>query len=35
VANPDVPVPYSRPLEQAVLPMPDRIEAAVRRVLAT
>jgi pyruvate dehydrogenase E1 component beta subunit len=32
VANPDVPVPYSRPLEQTVLPRQDRIEAAVHRV---
>jgi pyruvate/2-oxoglutarate/acetoin dehydrogenase E1 component len=28
VAVPDVPIPYSRPLEQAVLPMPDRIRRA-------
>ncbi|OJV80227.1 MAG: alpha-ketoacid dehydrogenase subunit beta [Cellulomonas sp. 73-92] len=35
VANPDTPVAYARTLEQAILPMPDRIEAAVRRVLAT
>ena len=27
VANPDVPVPYARPLEYAVLPRQDRIEA--------
>jgi len=32
VANPDVPVPYSRPLEYAVLPRQDRIEAAIHRV---
>ncbi len=32
VANPDVPVPYSRPLEQVILPSQDRIEAAVHRV---
>jgi pyruvate dehydrogenase E1 component beta subunit len=32
VANPDVPLPYSRPLEYAVLPRQDRIEAAVHRV---
>ncbi|HEX6937528.1 MAG TPA: alpha-ketoacid dehydrogenase subunit beta [Actinomycetes bacterium] len=32
VANPDTPVPYSRPLEYAVLPRQDRIEAAVHRV---
>ena len=35
VANPDTPVAYARSLEQVILPMPDRIEAAVRRVLAT
>ena len=34
VANPDTPVPYARTLEQTILPMPERIEAAVRRVLA-
>jgi pyruvate/2-oxoglutarate/acetoin dehydrogenase E1 component len=28
VAVPDVPIPYSRPLEQAVLPTPDRIRRA-------
>lgn len=33
VAVPDVPIPYARPLEQAVLPGPDRIEAALRRVV--
>jgi acetoin:2,6-dichlorophenolindophenol oxidoreductase subunit beta len=33
VANPDTPVPYSRPLEQVVLPGPARIEAAIRKVL--
>lgn len=32
VANPDVPVPYPHSLEYAVLPRPDRIEAAVHRV---
>jgi pyruvate dehydrogenase E1 component beta subunit len=32
VANPDVPLPYSRSLEYAVLPRQDRIEAAVHRV---
>lgn len=32
IAVPDVPIPYSRPLEQAVLPTQDRIEAAVARV---
>ena len=30
VAVPDVPIPYARSLEQAVLPTPARIEAAVR-----
>lgn len=30
VAVPDVPIPYARSLEQAVLPTPERIEAAVR-----
>lgn len=33
VANPDVPVPYAHSLEYAVLPRPDRIEAAIRRVV--
>jgi len=33
VAVPDVPIPYSRPLEQAVLPRHERIERAVRDVL--
>jgi pyruvate dehydrogenase E1 component beta subunit len=32
VANPDTPIPYSRPLEHTVLPRQDRIEAAVHRV---
>jgi len=32
VANPDVPVPYARPLEYAILPRQDRIEAAIRHV---
>lgn len=32
VCNPDVPVPYAHALEYAVLPRPDRIEAAIRRV---
>jgi pyruvate dehydrogenase E1 component beta subunit len=27
---PDVPIPYARSLERAVLPTPERIEAAVR-----
>jgi pyruvate dehydrogenase E1 component beta subunit len=33
VAVPDVPIPYARSLEYAVLPRQDRIEAAVRKVL--
>ncbi len=33
VAVPDVPIPYARTLEYAVLPRQDRIETAVRRVL--
>ncbi len=33
VANPDVPVPYARSLEYAILPRPERIEAAIRKVL--
>ena len=33
VANPDIPVPYARSLEYAVLPRPDRIEAAIRKVI--
>ena len=34
VAVPDVPIPYSRPLEQAVLPTSPRIAAAVRKTMA-
>jgi len=33
VAVPDVPIPYSRSLEQAVLPVPDRIRAAARELV--
>ena len=33
VANPDVPVPYARLLEHAVLPRQHRIEAGIRRVV--
>jgi pyruvate dehydrogenase E1 component beta subunit len=33
VAVPDVPIPYARDLEYAVLPTPARIEAAVREAL--
>lgn len=35
VAVPDVPIPYARPLEQAVLPTPQRIRAAVMAVCRT
>ena len=34
VAIPDVPIPYAHALEYAVLPRPDRIEAAIRKVLS-
>jgi pyruvate dehydrogenase E1 component beta subunit len=34
VANPNLPVPYSPPLELAVLPSVERIEEAARRTLA-
>ena len=34
VAMPDIPIPYAHDLEYAVLPRQDRIEAAVRKVLA-
>ncbi len=34
VTRPDVPVPYSLPLENFITPDPAKIEAAVRRVLA-
>jgi len=33
VASPDVPVPYSPPLEQAVLPSVDRVREACRQLL--
>jgi pyruvate dehydrogenase E1 component beta subunit len=33
VAVPDIPIPYSRPLEFAALPLSDRIESAVRAVM--
>jgi acetoin:2,6-dichlorophenolindophenol oxidoreductase subunit beta len=33
VANPDVPVPYARSLEYAVLPRQERIESAIQRVV--
>lgn len=32
VANPDVPVPYSRPLEQSVIPSVEAIEQAIRGI---
>ncbi len=34
VANPNLPVPYSRPLERAVLPSKERIERAILETLA-
>jgi pyruvate dehydrogenase E1 component beta subunit len=34
VAYPDVPIPYSRPLEQFCLPSADKIAAAAREILA-
>ena len=34
VSNPNLPVPYSRPLEQAVLPSREKIEKAVQQTLA-
>jgi acetoin:2,6-dichlorophenolindophenol oxidoreductase subunit beta len=34
VTMPDIPIPYAHDLEHAVLPRQERIEAAVRRVLA-
>jgi pyruvate dehydrogenase E1 component beta subunit len=33
LAYPDVPIPYSRPLEQFCLPNPDKIVAAARRLI--
>jgi len=33
VAYPDVPIPYSRPLEQFCLPNPDKIAAAARQLI--
>lgn len=33
VAIPDVPIPYAHALEYAVLPRPDRIEEAIRKVM--
>ena len=35
VATPDVPIPFSPPLEQAVLPQVDDVREAVRELLAT
>ena len=34
VATPDVPIPFSPPLEQAVLPNVDRVREACRELLA-
>ncbi len=33
IATPDVPIPFSPPLEQAVLPSVDRVREAVRELL--
>lgn len=33
VATPDVPIPFSPPLEQAVLPSADRIRGEIRDIL--
>ena len=33
VATPDVPIPFSPPLEQAVLPSVDRVKEAARELL--
>jgi 2-oxoisovalerate dehydrogenase E1 component beta subunit len=34
VATPDVPIPFSPPLEQAVLPGVERVKEACRELLA-
>ena len=34
VTAPDVPIPFSPPLEQAVLPQPDDMKEAIRELLA-
>ncbi|ANS31944.1 transketolase, central region (plasmid) [Rhodococcus opacus] len=34
VCVPDVPIPYARPLEMAVLPNPDRIRSAITELMA-
>jgi len=34
VSNPNLPVPYSRPLERAVLPSKEKIEGAILHTLA-
>jgi len=33
VAYPDVPIPYSRPLERHVLPSPDKVVSAVKEIM--
>jgi 2-oxoisovalerate dehydrogenase E1 component beta subunit len=33
VATPDVPIPFSPPLEQAVLPTVDKVREAARELL--
>jgi 2-oxoisovalerate dehydrogenase E1 component beta subunit len=34
LTTPDVPIPFSPPLEQAVLPQPEQIKEAIRELLA-
>ncbi len=34
VARPDVPTPFSKPLEDAITPTPEKVVAAIRQVLA-
>ena len=34
VARPDIPTPFSRPLEEAITPTAERICAAVRKTVA-
>jgi pyruvate dehydrogenase E1 component beta subunit len=33
IAFPDIPIPYSRPMEQFALPSAEKIEVAVREML--
>ena len=34
LAFPDIPIPYSRPMEQFTLPNAEKIQAAVRDILS-